>query len=174
MTTAHVDLLSGGTGSLTIDGTLRALRAPDLDTARDRARQIIAERAAALDRPITTTASEPDGTWTVVIHPDGAITSSPAPDPDDDGDGDDGDDGPARTGAPAPGPDDGPIIPAPPADEPEAPADAAGDDADWWAADPDAAAERIPAAVHRTATARAAARLRRAGREPVITDEPAH
>lgn len=47
-------------------------------------------------------------------------------------------------------------------------------DADWWAADPDAAAERIPAAVHRAATARAAARLRRAGREPVITDEPAH
>ena len=138
MTTAHVDLLSGGTGSLTIDGTLRALRAPDLDTARDRARQIIAERAAALDRPITTTASEPDGTWTVVIHPDGAITAPPAPDPDDDGDGDDGDDGPARTGAPAPGPDDGPVIPAPPADELETPADAAGDDADWWAADPDA------------------------------------
>lgn len=138
MTTAHVDLLSGGTGSLTIDGTLRALRAPDLDTARDRARQIIAERAAALDRPITTTASEPDGTWTVVIHPDGAITAPPAPDPDDDGDGDDGDDGPARTGAPAPDPDDGPVIPAPPADELETPADAAGDDADWWAADPDA------------------------------------
>lgn len=138
MTTAHVDLLSGGTGSLTIDGTLRALRAPDLDTARDRARQIIAERAAALDRPITTTASEPDGTWTVVIHPDGAITAPPAPDPDDDGDGDDGDDGPARTGAPAPASDDGPVIPAPPADELETPADAAGDDADWWAADPDA------------------------------------
>lgn len=137
MTTAHVDLLSGGTGSLTIDGTLRALRAPDLDTARDRARQIIAERAAELDRPITTTASEPDGTWTVVIHPDGAITAPPAPAPDDRPD-DDGDDGPARTGAPAPDPDDGPVIPAPPADELETPADAAGDDADWWAADPDA------------------------------------
>lgn len=97
-TTAHVDLLSGGTGSLTIDGTLRALRAPDLDTARDRARQIIAERAAALDRPITTTASEPDGTWTVVIHPDGAITAPPAPDPDDESadDRDDADDAPPR------------------------------------------------------------------------------
>ena len=47
-------------------------------------------------------------------------------------------------------------------------------DADWWAADPDAAAERIPAAVHRAAIARAAAALRRAGREPVIADEPAH
>ena len=139
MTTAHVDLLPGGTGSLTIDGTLRALRAPDLDAARDRARQIIAERAAALDRPITTTASEPDGTWTVVIHPDGAITAPPAPAPDDgDGDGDDGDDGPSRTGVPAPAPDDGPVIPAPTADELETPADAAGDDADWWAADPDA------------------------------------
>lgn len=158
MTTAHVDLLSGGTGSLTIDGTLRALRAPDLAAARDRARQIIAERAAALDRPITTTASEPDGTWTVVIHPDGAITAPPAPAPDDDGDGGDG--GPGRAGAPAaenparpaPAPDPdgapaaparrdipaaGPVIPAPPADELETPADAAGDDADWWAAGPD-------------------------------------
>ncbi len=139
MTTAHVDLLPGGTGSLTIDGTLRALRAPDLDAARDRARQIIAERAAALDRPITTTASEPDGTWTVVIHPDGAITAPPAPAPDDDrgGDGDDEDDGPARTGAPAPAPDNGPVIPAPTADELSR-ADAADDDADWRAADPDA------------------------------------
>lgn len=159
MTTAHVDLLSGGTGSLTIDGTLRALRAPDLAAARDRARQIIAERAAELDRPITTTASEPDGTWTVVIHPDGAITAPPAPAPDDRPD-DDGDDGPARAGAPvaesparpapATDPDDapaaptrrdipaaGPVIPAPPADELETPADAAGGDADWWAAGPD-------------------------------------
>ena len=138
MTTAHVDLLPGGTGSLTIDGTLRALRAPDLAAARDRARQIIAERAAALDQPITTTASEPDGTWTVVIHPDGAITAPPAPAPDDDrgGDGDDEDDGPSRTGVPAPAPDNGPVIPAPPADELSR-ADAAGDNADWWAADPD-------------------------------------
>lgn len=78
---AHVEFDEHGSGSLTLDGKVHLLRANDVHDARDTARTLITERAAALDIPIITTATEPEGTWTIQINPDGSVCAPTAPEP---------------------------------------------------------------------------------------------
>ena len=154
-----VTLTSAGAGSLSMGGAVRPVRGVDLDDARDRVKRVVAARAAELDRPLTMTCTDPTGEWTVQVQPDGTVTAAdPAAPPDDEpeapadaddaGDAGDADDWWADD--PDDPPDDdvgvgtgvGAVIPMPRADELETPADAPDDDADWWAAGPDAEAAR--------------------------------
>lgn len=74
-----------GTGELTIDGTSYPVQAPTVEEARLTILSRIADTAADLQRPVRVLASEPDGQWSLIVHPDGRVQAddglpvSPAP-----------------------------------------------------------------------------------------------
>ncbi|MFD6142298.1 hypothetical protein [Promicromonospora sp. NPDC060271] len=76
-----------GTGELTIDGIGYPVQAPTVEEARLRILARIADTAAELKRPVRVLASEPDGQWPLIVHPDGRVqaddglSASPAPSP---------------------------------------------------------------------------------------------
>lgn len=82
---ATVTLTAAGAGSLSVDGAVRPVRGTDLDDARDRVRKLVAVRAATLGEPVTMTCTDPAGSWTVQVRPDGTVTAadSTAAPPDD-------------------------------------------------------------------------------------------
>lgn len=61
-----------------IAGAEHPLTGQDLVEMRENARKQVAQTATALGRPVRATAYEPDGTWVLVIHPDGTIHDGPA------------------------------------------------------------------------------------------------
>lgn len=79
--TVEVELHATGTGSVTLDDKVYPLRATDLGSAREQAKDLITKYAAAFGCVATTHATEPTGTWTIQVHPDGTITSPPTPAP---------------------------------------------------------------------------------------------
>jgi hypothetical protein len=74
-----------GSGELTIDGTSYPVQAPTVEEARLTILARIADTAAELQRPVRVLASEPDGQWSLIVHPDGRVQaddglpSSPPP-----------------------------------------------------------------------------------------------
>ncbi|MEV0953719.1 hypothetical protein [Promicromonospora sp. NPDC050249] len=74
-----------GTGELTIDGTSHSIQAVTIEEARLAILSRIADTAAELQRPVRVLASEPDGQWSLIVHPDGRVQAddgspaSPAP-----------------------------------------------------------------------------------------------
>lgn len=80
--TATIDLDENGHGAVTIDGTARRLDGPDLDAARETAKQRVIEHARLTDQPVMLTVTEPMQTHTLRVTPDGVIAPAPeAPEP---------------------------------------------------------------------------------------------
>ena len=76
-TTITVALNNTGTGTITIDDVVRPVSAASLDDAREQVRTWVTRRARDEDRTMTMTSTEPAGSWTVLVHPDGTITAPP-------------------------------------------------------------------------------------------------
>lgn len=76
---AIVTLGDGGAGSLRLEGKVTPIRGTDLDDARARVIKIITERAAQSGTPIMMTSTDPAGTFTVKVSPDGGIVESDTP-----------------------------------------------------------------------------------------------
>lgn len=74
-----------GTGELMIDGTSHSIQAVTIEEVRLAILARIADTAAELQRPVRVLASEPDGQWSLIVHPDGrvqaddGVPASPAP-----------------------------------------------------------------------------------------------
>lgn len=62
-----------GSGELTIDGTSYPVQASTVEEARLTILARIADTAAELQRPVRVLASEPDGQWSLIVHPDGRV-----------------------------------------------------------------------------------------------------
>lgn len=58
--------------TITLAGLTRTLPTTDLDADRAAVQHHIAAWARHLDRPITVTVTDQDGSWTIAIDPDGA------------------------------------------------------------------------------------------------------
>lgn len=58
--------------TITLAGLARTLPTTDLDADRAAVQHHIAAWARHLDRPITVTVTDQDGSWTIAIDPDGA------------------------------------------------------------------------------------------------------
>ena len=66
-------LNADGTGVLTIDGRDQPLEGADVDTARSVVLERVAATAATVGRPVRLHSSDPDGDWTLAVHPDGRV-----------------------------------------------------------------------------------------------------
>ncbi|MFT8395944.1 AAA family ATPase [Propionibacterium sp.] len=66
-----------GSGDVTVGGTHHPLNEATLDAARATAVHIIADTAASLGRPLHAITIDPDGTWPLIIQPDGTVTEDP-------------------------------------------------------------------------------------------------
>lgn len=62
-----------GSAIVTIDGTPQKLTATTLEGTRSKVVAIAQQQAAAAGENVTLTASDPDGVWTVIVTPDGAL-----------------------------------------------------------------------------------------------------
>lgn len=70
----HVLLREDGAGEVTIQGVSHLVHAATLEAARSFALGLVTMRAAhLLGRPVRVTATDPHGTWLLVVHPDGRV-----------------------------------------------------------------------------------------------------
>jgi len=71
-----------GSGELTINGTSHPIATADAAEARAEMTRRVADLATKIGRPIRVSTQEPEGSWPIVVHPDGAVepdTDAPAP-----------------------------------------------------------------------------------------------
>ncbi|MDO5645928.1 MAG: ParA family protein [Dermabacter sp.] len=66
-----------GHAEVSIGGTLHTVTASTVDEARPQVVALIAQRAEQLGRPLRALTTEPDGEWSIVIHPDGTVSIDP-------------------------------------------------------------------------------------------------
>lgn len=84
---ATVELHATGRGTLRMNGKVRPIVAPDIDTARHNVIDLVAQRAQEHGAPVILHAVDPDGDFAVTVSVDGTVTESvdiPAPPPDGD------------------------------------------------------------------------------------------
>ncbi|WP_341359614.1 ATPase [Georgenia sp. M64] len=62
-----------GTGEVIINGTSRPIETTQPEQARAAIVAVIAETAAKVNRPVRATAADQDGTWPLIVHPDGTV-----------------------------------------------------------------------------------------------------
>lgn len=74
--TARVQLHADGTGSLALGGTTEHVRAADVAAARAELTAHLRRHARDLGRDVHATMSDPLGHWTLVVTPQGAITTA--------------------------------------------------------------------------------------------------
>lgn len=66
-----------GTAQLTISGSTTAIRGRSVDDARGQVLARITATAAKLNRPVRAEVTDPDGEWTLLVHPDGTVEEDP-------------------------------------------------------------------------------------------------
>lgn len=82
MTDGTIFITDAGTGSITLNGSSRALTASTVPEVRSAAIRHAAEHARTQGRPVTLTAHEPGGSFRLAVSPDGRVESLPeAPEP---------------------------------------------------------------------------------------------
>lgn len=67
-----------GTAQVTISGSTTPVREASVDDARRQVLARITATAAKLSRPVRAEVTDPDGEWTLLVHPDGAVEEDPA------------------------------------------------------------------------------------------------
>jgi len=68
-----------GTGEISIDGVVERIRLANLAEAGAAITARIAELAVTVGRPVPVQVRDPEGVWSLLIHPDGAVDEAPAP-----------------------------------------------------------------------------------------------
>jgi len=74
----HAHAREDGTGEVIINGTSRPVQSTHPEAARAEIVALIAQTAAKVDRPVRVTATSPEGTWQLIVHPDGTVTADEA------------------------------------------------------------------------------------------------
>lgn len=105
-----------GTAQVTISGSTTPVRGRSVDDARGQVLARITATAAKLSRPVRAEVTDPDGEWTLLVHPDGTVDEDPTTSRKRGR--------AARTAAPAPAPaPEEPTAPAPRSSLAQAPAE---------------------------------------------------
>lgn len=74
----HAQLEADGSAIVTIDGQKQKLRGTDLLDARTKLTQLAVNTAAAQKKAVTFTSVDPEGTYTLIVHPTGHMEPAPA------------------------------------------------------------------------------------------------
>ncbi|PYF96378.1 MinD-like ATPase involved in chromosome partitioning or flagellar assembly [Georgenia satyanarayanai] len=69
----HATTREDGSGEVIINGTARPIETSRPEDARAAIVELVTETAAKVDRPVRLTATGPDGTWPLIVHPDGTV-----------------------------------------------------------------------------------------------------
>ncbi|OZB48790.1 MAG: chromosome partitioning protein, partial [Cellulomonas sp. 14-74-6] len=80
--TITAEVRDDGTGELVVDGDRRPVAREDLAQAGAEVTSQVAALAAELGRPLPVQVRDPDGVWSLLIHPDGRVDEAP-PEPDE-------------------------------------------------------------------------------------------
>ncbi|MGW6130156.1 chromosome partitioning protein [Cellulomonas sp. NPDC055163] len=71
-----------GTAEVVVDGSVRRVALGSVAEAGAAVTGLVAEIAAGLGRPVPATVEDPDGVWSLLIHPDGSVEEAPSVVPD--------------------------------------------------------------------------------------------
>ena len=77
--TAHATTETDGSAIVTLDGQPQKIIGADLEDARRKVANLVVEHAAATGEVVEFVTTEPNGTWEMVVHPDGTIHEKPEP-----------------------------------------------------------------------------------------------
>ena len=77
--TAHATTEKDGSAIVTLDGQPQKIIGADLEDARRKVANLVVEHAAATGEVVEFVTTEPNGTWEMVVHPDGTIHEKPEP-----------------------------------------------------------------------------------------------
>ncbi|MBB2924680.1 chromosome partitioning protein [Cellulomonas cellasea] len=66
-----------GTAEVVVDGSVRRVALGSVAEAGAAVTGLVAEIAAGLGRPVPATVEDPDGVWSLLIHPDGSVEEAP-------------------------------------------------------------------------------------------------
>ena len=76
----HIEAITrpDGSAEVTITGTSHPIETTSLEDARAAITAKVAGTATQLGRPVRMTTTDPDGQWSVIVHPDGTVQEDPA------------------------------------------------------------------------------------------------
>lgn len=77
--TAHATTEKDGSAIVTLDGQPQKIIGADLEDARRKVANLVVEHAAATGEVVDFVTTEPNGTWEMIVHPDGTIHEKPEP-----------------------------------------------------------------------------------------------
>ncbi len=118
----RAEVRDDGTGEISVDGVIERVRMATLAEAGAAITSRIAELAGTVGRPVPVQVRDPDGVWSLLIHPDGVVDEAPGEQPTGAGPSSATKDDAAARG-PRPGPTPAASSPTErPADAPAAPA----------------------------------------------------
>lgn len=69
-------------GEVTINGTSHPVTGDSVATVRQAILAKVAETAATVKRPVKVVATDPDGSWPLIVHPDGRVEAGEQPEPE--------------------------------------------------------------------------------------------
>ncbi|GEK22489.1 chromosome partitioning protein [Cellulomonas xylanilytica] len=87
----RAEVRDDGTGEISIDGVIERVRMANLAEAGAAITTRIAELAGTVGQPVPVEVRDPDGVWSLLIHPDGLVDEAPGPLDDQPADGAPGD-----------------------------------------------------------------------------------
>ncbi|WP_040281334.1 hypothetical protein [Tessaracoccus massiliensis] len=77
--TAHATTEKDGSAIVTLNGQPQKVIGASLEDARRKVASIVVDHAAATGEVVEFITTEPDGTWEMIVHPDGTIHEKPEP-----------------------------------------------------------------------------------------------
>lgn len=77
--TAHATTEKDGSAIVTLNGQPQKVIGASLEDARRKVASLVVEHAAATGEVVEFITTEPDGTWEMIVHPDGTIHEKPEP-----------------------------------------------------------------------------------------------
>lgn len=77
MRTIQAAATQDGTAIVTIDGVPQRIEGHDLDDARRKVLEAVQAQAARMQVPLRLDTTDPDGTWPLIVHPNGTVTEVP-------------------------------------------------------------------------------------------------
>jgi MinD-like ATPase involved in chromosome partitioning or flagellar assembly len=75
----RAEVRDDGTGEISVDGVIERVRMANLAEAGAAITSRIAELAGTMGRPVPVQVRDPDGVWSLLIHPDGLVDEAPGP-----------------------------------------------------------------------------------------------
>src|SRR3954447_8931824 len=75
----RAEVRDDGTGEISVDGVVERVAMANLAEAGAAITTRIAELAGSVGRPVPVQVRDPDGVWSLLIHPDGLVDEAPGP-----------------------------------------------------------------------------------------------